>query len=256
MTPITVRRTALPLALALSAPVFAGVSVGTGFDYTVGDYGTGTNTTILTVPLIVKYEEGPLTLKATLPYVRAEGRASGANERRNDDVPANKVSQSGIGDVVGSAFLNVWNSQGGHGLDLGLKVKLATASRRDFLITTGENDFSVQADYFMPLRAVANTTAFFSFGHTLKGDPPGINYRNPRYFTAGISQRVSDTGSWGVAYDYRQKILPGRDALSEASVFYSYRYSKAWKIQAYGVAGVASDVSPDFGFGATAFFAY
>lgn len=263
-----VHRSLIASGLFAALPAFAGTSVGTGFDYAVGDYGTGTNTTTLTIPLIVKYEDGPITLKATLPYVRSEGVSSGAREFDDrgggggggDDDPrpvgGGKVRQNGIGDLVGSAFVNVWNSQSGHGLDLGLKVKLATADSKNFLITTGENDFSVQADYFMPVNVVANGTAFFTFGHTIKGDPPGTDYRNPNYFAVGLSQRVSETGTWGVAYDYREKLLPTSDPVSEASLFYSYRYNQDWKIQTYGVMGIASDASPDFGIGATIFHAY
>ncbi|HEY5761774.1 MAG TPA: hypothetical protein VIS73_01055 [Rhodocyclaceae bacterium] len=263
--PTTVRSAAWLAAFA-AMPAMAGLSAGTGFDYTSGDYGTDTTTTILTIPLIVKYDEGPLVLKATLPYVRAEGKTSGALEfdtRRSGtevevrQLPATAVRQSGFGDLTASAFLNVWNSQAGHGLDLGIKAKIATtASSRDFLITSGENDYSIQADYFMPLRGVANSSLFFTFGHTLKGDPPGLDYRDPNYFSAGFSQRVSETGTWGVAYDFREKLLAGRDPVSEGSLFYSYKYSKDWKVQTYGVVGIASDSSPDFGLGATITHAY
>jgi hypothetical protein len=262
--PARVRNIAWLTAIA-SAPALAGLSAGTGFDYTVGDYGTDTTTTILTIPLIVKYDEGPLVLKATLPYVRAEGKSSGAFEidtRRSGtetevrQLPATSVRQSGIGDLTGSAFLNVWNSQSGHGLDLGIKAKIATASSSDFLITSGENDYSIQADYFMPLAGMPNTSAFFTFGHTLKGDPPGLNYRDPNYFSVGISQRVSETGTWGLAYDFREKLLAGNDPVSEGSIFYSYKYSKDWKVQTYGVVGIASDASPDFGLGATITHSY
>lgn len=257
MTPSLATRGAVCVALASALPAFAGTSVGAGFDYSVGDYGTGVDTTQLTIPVIIKHEDGPVTLKLTIPYVRAEGVVSGAREFGEDRPgPTNEVRQSGLGDIVGSAFFNVWNSQGGQGLDLGLKVKVATASSRNYLFTSGENDFSVQADYFLPLSAVPNTTAFFTFGHTIKGDPPGTDYRNPNYFSVGFSQRVSETGSWGAAYDYRQKLLATSDPVSEASLFYSYRYSKAWKMQTYAVMGIASDASPDFGFGATAFYAY
>lgn len=257
MTPSLAIRGGLCLALAGATPAFAGTSVGAGFDYSVGDYGTATDTTQLTIPVIIKHEDGPVTLKLTIPYVRAEGVATGVREFGEDrPAPTAVVRQSGIGDIVGSAFFNVWNSQSGHGLDLGLKVKLATASSRNYLFTTGENDFSVQGDYFLPLRSVPNTTAFFTLGHTIKGDPAPTDYRNPNYFSVGFSQRVSETGSWGAAYDYRQKLLPTSDPVSEASLFYSYRYSKAWKMQTYAVMGLASDVSPDFGIGATAFYAY
>ena len=258
-------RSTVYLATLAALPAIAGLSAGTGFDYTSGDYGTDTTTTILTIPFIVKYDEGPLVLKATLPYVRAEGKTSGAFEfdtRRSGtevevrQLPATSVRQSGIGDLTGSAFLNVWNSQSGHGLDLGLKAKIATASRNDFLITSGENDYSIQADYFMPLRGMANSSLFFSFGHTLKGDPPGLDYRDPNYFSIGFSQRVSETGNWGVAYDFREKLLAGNDPVSEGSIFYSYKYSKDWKVQTYGVIGIASDASPDFGLGATITHAY
>src|SRR5690242_21390205 len=50
-----------------------GLSLATGFDYTSGKY-TGTeNTDILYVPFIAKYETGPWTFRATVPYLRITG---------------------------------------------------------------------------------------------------------------------------------------------------------------------------------------
>src|SRR5258708_8788611 len=49
------------------------LSLGVGFNYTSGDYGTSTTTQILTIPFMARYEHAPWTLKLSIPYIRVSG---------------------------------------------------------------------------------------------------------------------------------------------------------------------------------------
>jgi hypothetical protein len=237
-------------ALSSSALFAEGLTLGTGFDYTSGKYGTSEKTEILYVPLTGKYEMGPWTFRAVLPYIRVTGPGNvvgvgddrvtlpgGSTTRRTD---------SGLGDIVTSAFYNVMNEgRAPFGLDIGAKVKFGTADR-DKGLGTGENDYSIQADAFKPFGA---TTAFASLGYRWYGDPPGVALRNVVYGSAGATHKLSDNTSFGAAYDWRPRVSPNGGQISEATAFVTQRLSRAWKLQLYGVKGFSTG-SPDYGAGA------
>jgi hypothetical protein len=237
-------------ALSSSALFAEGLTLGTGFDYTSGKYGTSEKTEILYVPLTGKYEMGPWTFRAVLPYIRVTGPGNvvgvgddrvtlpgGSTTRRTD---------SGLGDIVTSAFYNVMNEgRAPFGLDIGAKVKFGTADR-DKGLGTGENDYSIQADAFKPFGA---TTAFASLGYRWYGDPPGVALRNVVYGSAGATHKLSDNTSFGAAYDWRPKVSDNGGQISEATAFVTQRLSRAWKLQLYGVKGFSTG-SPDYGAGA------
>src|SRR5438067_2246733 len=161
-------------ALAAPAAVLAeGLTLGTGFDYTSGKYGTSEKTDILYVPFYGRYETGRGVFRLTVPYIRITGPGNvlgaGADRVTLPGPTGARRTESGLGDVVGSAFYNVLSERNGPlGLDLGAKVKFGTADETKGL-GTGKNDYSLQADFFKPLGA---TTVFGSLGHRWYGDPP------------------------------------------------------------------------------------
>ena len=104
----------------------------------------------------------------------------------------------------------------------------------------------MQLDFFKPFDA---TTLFGSIGYRIYGDPPGANLRDVPYASIGVSYRMSQQQSVGVAYDYRPHIVDGGAKVSELTAFWSQRMSPEWKLQVYGVIGFA-DASPDAGIGA------
>lgn len=168
-------------------------------------------------------------------------------------------TQSGLGDITASAILMVLDpAKSVLGLDLGAKVKLATADRDKCLITTGENDYSAQAELY---QTFGKFSPYLTLGWTKKGDPElrdgtctklggRINFKNPFYAGIGVSYKLSDATSAGLSYDFREKLLSGSDPVSEASLFVSHKLAPNLKLQVYGIAGF-SDNSPDWGLGAT-----
>jgi long-subunit fatty acid transport protein len=96
---------------------------------------------------------------------------------------------------------------------------------------------------------------FASLGWTLKGDPDGLDFRNPWFGSLGFSHQLSDANTWGAVYDYRQKLTPHGAPISEATLFLTRKYSKQWKVQGYLVGGF-SDASPDRGLGSVVSYTY
>lgn len=222
-------------------------TISMGFDYASGQYGTDQTTDIYSLPISIKYETGPWTLRANLPLVRAEGTFSrdiGASNRgsQND----NSRTESGIGDLTLGAFYKLINASNGYNLDIGGKAKIATADEKKTLITSGKNDYSVQLDVF---QMTSGVSLFATLGYTLKGEPVGVDYKNPFFSSLGLSIPLASGHSFGAAWNYRQKLRSGDDPVSEVSVHYSMKQNVGRWIQFYVVHGL-SNGSPEIGGGA------
>ena len=255
MHPLTLALAGLT-TLSFSLSAAATTTVGVGYEYTSGKYGGGNaeKTTEQVIPVSLKHENGPWTFKFTVPWVSVKGPGNPNNALGTG---AANQKESGLGDVTAAGFYNIYNDPATKfGLDVGLKAKFATADKAKTSITTGENDYSVQADFYGDFKPIQKTSWFGSVGWTKKGDPNGVDYRDPLYLSAGFSYKLDDQNSWGAAYDYREKILPGRDPISEASVFFTHRYSQVLKVQGYALTNVASDSSPDYGVGLNVFYSF
>jgi hypothetical protein len=224
-------------------------TVSLGVDYSEGKYGEADKSKTTTVPLIIKYETGPFMIKATIPWVRATGtRAAGG-----DLASASKTTESGLGDItLGGSYNAYYNDAAKFGIDVGGKIKFATADDSKTLLTTGENDYSIQSDIY---KSFGPATVFGTLGWTKKGDPDLVDFKNPWYTSIGVAYKVASATSMGVSYDYRQKVTNNGDPISEASLFLTHKYSKDVKVQAYLVGGF-SDASPDVGAGAVVSFGF
>jgi len=236
-------------SLLVAGTATAQTSVGVGVEYTTGKYGATQSTDQLYVPFVVKHETGLWIFKATVPYLRVSGPGNviggGPDRIVIPGVDDARRTESGLGDVVASAFYNVLDERkGGLGIDLGFKIKLPTADEQKGL-GTGETDYAFQADFFKPFGA---TTLFGSVGYRIYGDPPGATLRDVPYGSIGVSYRLAGDSSVGAAYDYRPHIVNGGSEISELTAFWSKRMSPEWKFQLYGVVGF-SDASPDAGAG-------
>jgi hypothetical protein len=248
------------MACVLALPVVAradGITLGTGFDYTSGSYGASQKTDILYVPFFARYETGRAIFRLTVPYIRVTGPGNvlgaGADRVTIPGRAGARRTESGLGDIVASAFYNVISERSGPiGLDLGVKAKFGTADETKGL-GTGENDYSLQADFFKPLGG--GYTLFGSLGHRWYGNPPGIELKNVFYGSLGASYRFSAERSAGVVYDYRPAIISGGGEISELTGYVSQRLSREWKLQPYAVLGFGR-ASPDYGAGLQISYSY
>ena len=235
-------------AACTASSASAQLSISSGAEYTTGKYGATEKTDQLYVPFTAKLETESWVLKATVPYLRVSGPANvvGAGDDRVV-VPgeAARRTASGLGDIVASAFYSAVNDgASGFALDLGAKIKFGTADEAERL-GTGENDVSLQADFYKPLGGL---DWFVTLGYRWYGDPPGFELRDVPYGAIGAAHRLAGGSTIGVSYDYRPRISDGGSAISEATLFWVRRFSREWKLQLYALAGF-SDASPDAGVG-------
>src|SRR3979490_14530 len=113
-------------------------SLGVGFNYSSGEYGTSTTTEIVSIPIIARYERGPWIFKLTVPYlsipggtslVPGVGRVPSSNPRRRGG-GASEATATGLGDIVASAtYTAFYNSATTFGVDVTGRGKLGNAAR-------------------------------------------------------------------------------------------------------------------------------
>lgn len=240
MRPVLALLTTL-LAAGSTVPAVADTfSAAVGLDYSSGDYGTGTTSEIWYVPVIGKYETGPMTYKVTVPWLRITNPEVGPN---GDPLPGGCHDvESGMGDTVASAGYALLDGSDGGGVlvDLIGKVKFPTADE-DQCLGTGETDYSAQIDL---AKAFGPVTGFATLGWKKFGDPPDTDFDDPIYTSIGFAVPVAARTSAGASYDWRQKVVSTGSQIQELTLFVTHKLNQEWKIQLYAVKGY-SDASPD-----------
>lgn len=247
-----------PLTLLLAAATCQAdgkLTASAGLDYSTGEYGSGVETTILSLPLVVKYETGDFTLKASLPWLSVkapEGSGLGPDGRPVEGGAGSRDTEEGMGDLVTSlAWAAYDNARTGIAVDLTGKIKWGTADENKGL-GTGENDYTVQADVY---KTIDKTALFATLGYKVYGDPVGVDFKNVAYGGVGVSRRLSDRSSAGLTWDYRPKVTDHGEPTNELTAFMTRKFGDARKLQFYLVKGF-SDGSPDWGGGLILSHAY
>lgn len=237
--------------LAIGASAHAAdekLSLSSGLDYSVGDYGETQDTETWFLPVNLKYKSGRYTAKLGMSYLWVRGPQSVTPE--GDPLPGGGVVRTvhGPGDVTTSLAASVLEEEtAAFDLDLVGKIKFGTADTRKAL-GTGENDYSLQASLYKTLGAWG---PYLDLGYRWKGDPAGVNYRDVWYGTVGASYRLNKAWSGGADYSWRDRLTAASSPVSEATLYANYKISDHNRLNLYGVAGF-SDTSPDWGIGFTA----
>lgn len=217
-----------------------------GFDYTSGSYGDIEDTEIVYIPLSLRAEDGPWTVRAVVPWLYVDGPAlildgadGGAVGTRTTE------SDSGLGDVSLSlmySFEQLYEKN--LFIDVSTRVKLPTASLSKGL-GTGELDASLQVDI---AQSIGSFIPFATFGHKWAGVPDGFDLRNTFYGSVGVQYAWSDRVATGLSYDYRQSSIKESVDPQEGMAYLNIRFADDWSVNIYSVMGF-SENSPDAGAG-------
>lgn len=243
-------------ALLIAPAVFAAdgeLSAGAGIDYSKGDYGTGSETKILSIPFMARYDNDPWKLKATVPYLRVTGQGDVIpGIGRNGRGQRGETTESGIGDtVLAATYGALYEPQSKFGLDLTAKLKLPTGDENRGL-GTGSVDETLQAELY---KSLDRLTVFGTFGYTFFGHSDVVELKNAAHAEVGAITRINATDSVGASLYGRQAVVEGGEPQRELTVFWNRRVTKAQRFQAYFLLGLA-DGSPDVGIGASALFSF
>ncbi len=229
----------------------SGIKLSVGADYSTGEYGTGKDVDIFSVPVTASFETGRWNLGLTVPYIRitSEGDVVGGTgapvvtkkKKTATGGTVDRTTESGLGDIVASAGYAL--NMGGDGLpfvELVGKVKFPTASASKSL-GTGEFDYTVQLDFS---QAFGRITPFATLGYRISGDPDGVELDNIFIASAGAGVTLGDRLGAGLAVDYRQATTSTADDALEISPYVSWSLTDSAALNIYGVLGL-SDGSPD-----------
>jgi len=225
----------------------AEVTALSGFDYSLGSYGNSVKTSITAVPLIAKYSDGPLVLKASTAIIQMTGPgnviAGGDGNFAVGGTNTTKRTVSGMGDlVIGSSY--TIHEADGWLVDVTGKIKLPTGEK-DKGLSTGKTDYTALVDVY---KSIQKFTVNFGAGYKWVGDPVGTNFRNIYLWNGGISTKLSDKVRVGLSLDYAQSVVTGLKPRQELMAYMLRQLEGGWKLQLYGSAGLNNN-SPDMGAG-------
>lgn len=235
----------LPAQTAPATPP-ATITTGVGFDFSRGDYGLGTDTDVLSVPVSLAYERGPWTFEARLPWLRVDGPAAVVAGGGGPTRPTS-AAESGLGDLTLSATRRFNPVAGGLVVAATARAKLPTASDARGL-GTGEADYYGQLDFY---ESFGTVTPFVSLGYAVLGDNAAYQLEDGPYVSTGAHFRVDDRTVVSAALDWRHRFIAGGDPGADAMLAVTHDFSPRWRVMAYALKGF-TDASPDFGGGVQA----
>ncbi len=218
-----------------------------GFGYSRGDYGLAEDTEVYSAPVSLVYETADWTFRATAPWVSIKGPAviPGVGGRPTSG------EESGLGDITAGMTYKLWNNPDALNVNLSGRVKFHTADE-DRGLSTGGTDYYTQLDF---LRTYGSVTPFITAGYRWMGDSGLYQLEDGFYGAAGLAYRLMEGTSLGAAYEWREEIVAGGDASSEASVFVFRKFNERWSGSVYALAGF-TDASPDHSLGGSLIFSF
>jgi hypothetical protein len=233
---------------AVTAPTST-TSLGTGFDYSRGDYGFATDTEVTSVPLNLGYENGPWLLNASLSWLNVKGPATivgGGGAPR-----PTTSSESGFGDIYGSATYQFGQVAGAVDMSATVRVKFPTADE-DRGLGTGATDYYGELSFY---RTFSSVTPFVTLGYRVLGDNNAYDLRDGAYASGGAHFRLSAATVVSALVNWRRPIVAGGDDAQEAMFMVSHDFAERWRVTAYALKGF-TDASPDFGTGLSASYRF
>lgn len=225
------------------SPPPAVTTLGTGFDYSRGDYGLAADTEVLSLPLTLSHERGPWIFEARAPWIRIEGPATVVAGGGSPTRPT-AAAESGLGDVTLAATYRFGLVAETVNVAATVRAKLPTGSEQRGL-GTGETDFYGQVDLY---RTWGSVTPFASLGYAALGASALYPLEDGPYATAGAHFRTSDQTVFTAAYSHRHRFVAGGEHGADAMLAVTHDVNPRWRVMAYALKGF-STASPDQGGG-------
>jgi Putative MetA-pathway of phenol degradation len=253
---------AVVLVLVVGVPAFAEDerpwwAVSTSFNYSVGDYGTGKDTTLIYVPFTLGVTPlDRLTISLTVPYIRQTSQTvvltgGGVAVRRNEKGKLNTPAQSsvtqtedGLGDLLlKGSFIVLPEQTLLPEVAPYVKIKFPTADE-DRGLGTGEFDETLGVD--LSKRFFDRLFGYVSLSYTFIGSPPGTDLRNTFGWSVGAAYAVLQPLTFFAFLDGATAISRGEADPLELRVGAEYKLIKALKLTGSVTRGL-SNGSADWG---------
>lgn len=268
---IDARRAALLLSLCATAiganPAGAeerNWTFSTGFDYSQGDYGSGQDTDIISVPFSASYGASRWRVGVTVPYVSAEGAPGvvpgstgviggggplssvtnpllGPTGPSGASVIAPEISEQGLGDVTIELGVTPYIADNGARISLLGAARLPTGDEERSL-GAGETILSVAAGAAYPVSGATTVYGAIGYSNALDSGDDGI------FANVGIEGRVRDGVLVGVSADWSEARIANAPERSQVTAYSAFDVSKNARLAAYVSAGLTVS-APDAGVG-------
>ena len=235
------------------------VSFSTSVDYSVGDYGTGKDTTLLYVPFTLgvrPFDHFWLTL--TIPYLYQTGQnvvltgggvaVKGKKSNGKLTRPTTSTTESGLGDVLAKASLIVVEeTEVLPEITPYFKVKFPTADK-DRGLGTGEFDETLGVDVSKLI--IGSLFGYVELAYTFIGEPLGTTLHNTFGWSVSAAYAIAQPFSVFAFIEGATAIAPDQDNPLDIRVGAEYRIIKALKLTGAVMRGL-SNGSADWGFTGT-----
>lgn len=215
-----------------------------GAEWSEGDYGEPTDTTVFHEFIAARYTTAPWSFKVTVPFLQVDGPASVVDDEV-ESFGADR-SVSGIGDVsLATTYTIAWKPERVY-LDLIARVRLPTGDK-DKGLGSGETDFIALASV---TKDFEKFTVFADVGRRFLGSSPTQPRKDGWILSAGASVPVGETTEIGATIDWREAAFEGAPDPLELSANVRFDLSDDVRMSVYAFKGL-SDGSPDHGVGIT-----
>lgn len=221
------------------------VQIGTGADYSSGDYGNTEDTKILSVPVSLKVKKDAFFVRASIPYLHVKGPGS-VVAGDGGPVPGGTAgavtTNDGIGDLSLSAGYTLDLTDTTY-FDIIGRIKIPTASESKNL-GTGTTDFTAEGAITHQFGEISLSARG---GRRFNGSSTRFPLRDVWQAGAGAYYQAGDI-MLGLDYDWREASLSTASDRSEVTGSVTYKVTPAVRIQGYGYTGF-TDGSPNAGGG-------
>ena len=278
---------AVMIASLIPAFAYAGsptYSLGLGFEFASGEYGTGIKTDSIYMPLtIAVYPAERLDFSLEIPFVYQsssavvagqysgmQGQSMGSRSVMAPVIGSGMSSGTGSGAMTSASVANVGNSHSGLG-DIKLKagyvlyteekyvpairpnfyVKFPTADKGQFL-GTGEFDEGVAVEL---TKWFGKWVADGEMGYAIQGKSTVLPVKNYFNYYFGGGYQLSDWLRPMVFIKGSSPTVEGASSLMEARLRVKCQISKHTGIDGYLAKGITTS-SPDYGMGVAVFYEF
>jgi hypothetical protein len=232
-------------------------ALSTSFNYSIGDYGTGKDTSLIYVPFTLGVSPlERLTVSLTVPYIWQNTQTvtvtgGGVAVRKNQKNQLNTPTQSnvtrtedGLGDLLlKGSFIVLPEQTWAPEIAPYVKIKFPTADDSRGL-GTGEFDETLGVD--LSKRFFDRWFGYVTLSYTFIGSPPGENLRNTFGWSVGAAYAVLQPLSVFAFVDGNTAIAHGQADPVELRVGAEYKLFKALKLTGSVTRGL-TDGAADWG---------
>jgi Putative MetA-pathway of phenol degradation len=230
------------------------LSLSTSANYSVGDYGTGKDTTIVYAPFTLGVSPiDRLWLSATVPFIHQTtqnvvltggGVVSRKNQKGKLAQPSSSTTEDGLGDVLFKAsFVVLQEAPLVPEVAPYAKIKFPTADQ-DRGLGTGEFDETFGVD--VSKNIIGDLFGYLGLAYTFIGDPPGSDLRDSFGWSVGAAYAVIRPLSVFAFLDGATAVSPGQEDPLEVRVGAELRLTKVLKLTGAVTRGL-SNGSADWG---------